>query len=162
MTKPRSEVAIAQGAAATTPKKKSTVELTPEEQALAAKLTIESGGRMVNKGLSHSLKLTRFIEGDFKVPARLINKADLEKVCTRIEEGAGYSAEGRIRAGLSVMTKQKVKDQVAKTIKDLTQFPLNEEQKEALAKATPKYEAFLNKYIESEGVAILKKMFLGE
>jgi len=161
MTKVKKVTTAQVGAPVATPKQNATVELSAEESVIAAKLTIERGGRLMNKSLSHDLKIARFIGNEFKVPARLINKEELEKVCSKIEGGVGYTNVTGKRAALSVITKEKVKEQVASTLEDLNKFPLSEEQREAVAKAAIKYEAFLNKYVESEGIAILKKMFLG-
>lgn len=169
MTKKKNEVttaiaaevipAPAQGADVVVRAKKHSVELTAEEKAIAADLSIEKGGRMLNKSLSHDLKVARFIKSDFQVPKRLATKADLEKVLETIEAGAGYGDLNGKRIALASLHESKIDAQCTEKVAEFNRLPLNEEQKEAIARTMPKYKAFLTKYVNSQAVALLKDTF---
>lgn len=136
------------------------VELTAEEKAIAADLSLEKGGRMLNKSLSHDLKVARFIKSEFQVPKRLASKEELTKVLETIENGAGYGDLNGKRIALASLHESKIDQQCASKVEEFNRLPLNEEQKEAIARTMPKYKAFLTKYVNSQAVVMLKDIFM--
>lgn len=143
------------------PQKKVAVifELTAEEKAQAAALSIEKGLRLVNKSLTHDLKVARFIKGEFQAPKRLISKEDLLKVLETIEAGAGYGDLNGKRVALAAITKDKIDAQCIDKAEEFARLPLNEEQQGAIARTMPKYKAFLEKYVNSQAIQMLKQTF---
>lgn len=143
---------------ATAPTKTALV-LTPEEQAFADKLTIERGMKIVNKSISNDLRVEKFVKGEFTIPKRFADRATLEKDLFNIEGGRGLGNVRTSAVALTVFTQPRVEQQVTAKMAEFAKMMLNPEQQAAIALKMPAYRAHLERVINAETVALLKRTY---